>query len=98
VAVTFADFRATLRLTWADPEWLGEKVFSYWNNQDVTSFTCDSSEVMHIIRASDGTFRLEIANLLHIGSLEELEELLYMWAREEGWLDKIFSIPPSLHS
>ena len=40
---------------------------------------------MHIIRASDGTFRLEIANMLHIGTLEELEEILYQWACDEGW-------------
>jgi hypothetical protein len=32
-------------------------------------------------------FRLEIANLLHTGTLEELEGILYSWAREEGWLD-----------
>jgi hypothetical protein len=39
------------------------------------------------VRATDGLFRLEIANLLHRGSLEELECILYNWARDEGWFD-----------
>ncbi len=32
-------------------------------------------------------FRLEIANLVHSGSLEELEEILYEWASDEGWFN-----------
>ena len=42
---------------------------------------------MHIVRASEGSFRLEIANLLHNGALEDLEEILYEWACDEGWFD-----------
>jgi len=87
VAVTLAEFRATLRLTWADPGSPGERVFSYWNNEAVTPEACDREEVLHIARASDGAFRLEIANLLHTGSLEDLEYVLYSWARDEGWFD-----------
>jgi hypothetical protein len=87
VEVTLARFRATLRLTWADPESPDERVFSYWNNESVTPEACDREEVMHIIRASDGAFRLEIANLLHTGALEDLEETLYEWASDEGWFD-----------
>lgn len=87
LGVTLADFRATLRLTWADPESPGEKVFSYWNNEAVTPQVCDREEVLHIVRASDGAFRLEIANLLHTGSLEELESVLFSWAFDEGWFD-----------
>jgi hypothetical protein len=87
MAVSIAEFRATLRLTWSCPDSLGEKVFSYWNNGAVTSDSCDREEVLHIVRAADGTFRLEIANLQHSGSLEELEGILYSWALDEGWLD-----------
>jgi len=87
MGVTLADFRATLRLTWADPDSPGERVFSYWNNEAVTPDACDRGEVMHIVRSSDGAFRLEIANLLHSGTLEELEQVLYKWAGDEGWFD-----------
>lgn len=85
--VSLTKFRATLRMTWAGPDPLGEKVFSYWNNEAVTQDLCDRDEVLHITRAADGVFRLEIANLLHSGSLEELEGILYTWARDEGWFD-----------
>lgn len=87
MAASIAEFRATLRLTWSPPDCHGEKVFSYWNNDAVTSDACDREEVLHIIRAEDGAFRLEIANLQHSGSLEELEGILYAWALDEGWLD-----------
>ena len=85
--VSLAEFRATLRLTWADADSHGEKVLSYWNNEAVTQDLCDRDEVLHITRATDGVFRLEIANVLHSGSLEELEVILYTWARDEGWFD-----------
>ncbi len=85
--VTLADFQATLRLTWADPESPDERVFSYWNNEAVTPEACDRTEVMHIARSPDGAFYLEISNVLHTGTLEELEKILYEWARDEGWLD-----------
>lgn len=87
MSVTIAGFRATLRLTWADPESPGERIFSYWNNEAVTPESCDRAEVMHIARTSEGAFYLEIANVLHTGTLEEPEEVLYRWARDEGWLD-----------
>ena len=87
VAVSIAEFRATMRLTWAAPDSPGLKVFSYWNNNSVTFERCDCEEVLHIVRQSDGSFCLEIANLRHSGSLEELEGILYAWALDEGWLD-----------
>lgn len=85
--MTLAEFLATLRLTWADPDSPGERVFSYWNNQAVTPEACDRTEVLHITRRSDGSFYLEIANNLHTGTLEELERVLYDWAGDEGWFD-----------
>jgi len=87
VTASIAEFRATLRLTLQDPVAPGEKVFSYWNNELVTAATCDRDEVLHIVRGVDGSFLLEIANLSHRGSLEELEGILYAWALDEGWLD-----------
>jgi len=63
-----------------------ERIFSYWNNQAVVSQRGDRNEGLHIVRSTDRGFRLEIANLLHCGSLEELEGILYAWALDEGWL------------
>jgi hypothetical protein len=85
--VTLAQFRATLRLTWVQAECPGEKVFSYWNNQSVAYDKCNREEVLSIARRLDGSFYLEIANQLYEGRLEELEEVLFIWARDEGWLD-----------
>jgi hypothetical protein len=87
MVASLAEFRATMRLTWADPDSPGEKVVSYWNNQAVTADSCDREEVLHLVRCGDGDFCLEIANLQHRGALEELEEVLYSWALDEGWLD-----------
>jgi len=87
MGVSLEEFTATIRLTWIDPAGAGEKVFSYWNNECVTSDAVNSEEALHIVRARNGEFCLEIANLLHKGTLEELEGILYAWALEEGWLD-----------
>lgn len=86
--VTLSEFRATLRVTWVDPDGRGEKVFSYWNNESVTHEVCDREEVLHIVRQADGTFYLEIANLVHEGTFEELEETLYNWSVDEGWFSQ----------
>ena len=86
-AVTLSQFRATLRLTWVDAEGREEKVFSYWNNESVTHDVCNREEALHIVRRFDGSFYLQIANIVQEGSLEELEEALYEWANDEGWLD-----------
>ena len=86
-AVTLSQFRATLRLAWVDAEGRGEKVFSYWNHESVTHDLCNREEVLHIVRRSDGSFYLQVANLVQEGTLEELEEVLYGWALDEGWLE-----------
>jgi len=85
--ITLSEFRATLRLTWVDAEGRGEKIFSYWNNKEVAHDSCNRQEVLHITRMADGRFCLEIANTVRGGTLEELEEDLFNWARDEGWLD-----------
>lgn len=87
MATTLKAFRDTLKLTWEDPLLDGEKIFSYWNNSAVTSSQCDVGEVLHITRSTDGSFLLQIANLHHEGTLEALEEILYRWALDEGWLE-----------
>jgi len=51
-------------------------VIHYRKNQADTPDSCDRDEVLDIIRSADGGFRLEIANLLHSGSLEELKGIL----------------------
>ena len=86
-AASLSEFRGTLRLTWIDAEGRGEKVFSYWNNEAVTHESCDREEILHIVRRHDGSFYLQIANQLQEATLEELEENLYAWALDEGWLD-----------
>ena len=86
MAATLKAFRATLRLTWEDPSLDGDKIFSYLNNAAVTSSQCDTEKVLHITRLADGSFVLQIANLIHEGSLEALEEILYNWALDEGWV------------
>lgn len=86
-AASIEDFRATLRLTRSQAGIGDEIIFSYWNNETVTDSACDTEEVLHIARSRDGSFHLQIANLAHTGTLEELEEILYHWALDEGWLD-----------
>jgi hypothetical protein len=87
VVASIKEFRATLRLTWESQEHPDELIFSYWNNEGVTSSCCDTVEVLHITRHMGGPFCLQIANLIHRGTLEELEEVLYSWAVDEGWLE-----------
>ena len=94
--VSLTEFRATLRMSWAGPDSLGEKVFSYWNNEAVTRESCDREEVLHIVRRHDGTFYLQIANLVREGTLEELGEALHAWALGEGWF-KWPGLIPSRH-
>jgi hypothetical protein len=85
------DFRGTLRLTWESRDSPGVLIFSYWNNGAVTSSSCDTEEILHINRGRDGSFHLQIANLVHKGTLEELERILYDWALDEGWLEEWYA-------
>jgi hypothetical protein len=81
------EFRETRRVT-KDASAAGcEDIFSYWNNHSVTAESCDREEVLHIARRADGSFYLEIGNIVHSGTLDDLEKILYEWARDEGWLD-----------
>ena len=44
-------------------------------------------ESLHIKELLDGSFVLEIGNITHKGTVAELEEMLYEWAADEGWLN-----------
>ena len=85
-SVSIADFRKTLKIRKSDLAIYGEDVYSYWNNKPIDSPCPGLEEVLHIRRKGDGSFYLEIGNILHHGSLAELEEKLFEWARDEGWL------------
>jgi hypothetical protein len=80
------EFRSTRRVTRDEATGRGEEVISYWNNHSVTEENLDRDEVLHIVKSADGSFYLQIGNLLHSGTLAELEEALYQWALDEGWL------------
>ncbi len=89
-SVSVEQFRATLKIIVDEQEAPGEAIYSYWNNQLASSTCCNTEEVLHITRSSDGLFYLEIGNLVHTASLATLEVKLYEWARDEGWLDELF--------
>jgi hypothetical protein len=84
--VSIGEFRSTREVSACEHLGAGVKIYSYWNNQDAGPTLCDGDEVLHIIRQADGSFNLEIGNLLHRGDLAELEEILFEWASSEGWL------------
>ena len=88
--VSVEQFRATLKISVDEQKAPGEVIYSYWNNQLASSTCCNIEEVLHIMRRSDGLFYLEIGNLVHTASLAILEEKLFEWARDEGWLDEVF--------
>lgn len=83
--ISIGEFRATLKVSRGDMDVGGEEIYSYWNNQSADRTHFDLEEVLHITRKTDGSFYLEIGNLLHHGTLEELEEILFEWAQDEGW-------------
>ncbi len=84
--VSIADFRETLKILKGGLGDYSEDIYSYWNNKSIDSVNPRLEEVLHIRKKGDGSFNLEIGNLMHHGSLAELEEKLFEWARDEGWL------------
>lgn len=83
--ISIDEFRASLKVSSDEALGCGEQVYSYWNNQSASPAHCDREEVLHVMREADGSFYLEIGNILHRGPLAELEEKLFEWARDEGW-------------
>ena len=83
-SVSIQDFRSTRRILTVDDAPQSESILSYWNNSGPDF---DFDEVLHIKCGPNEKYYLEIANTLHEGTLQELEEVLYQWALDEGWFD-----------
>lgn len=81
------EFRSTLRFIQDPTTDRNEVVLGYWNNDITTEGELPREELLHIVRACDGSYYLEIANVLHTGSLPELERILFDWAASEGFFD-----------
>jgi hypothetical protein len=80
-------FRASLQVSLPQGKCPEELAFVYWNREPLCRKSLLPDDALHIIRRSDGSFYLEIGNILHEGDLSVLEEILFEWARDEGWLD-----------
>lgn len=85
--ISIHDFRATLRIMVDTTQEPAEEIYSYWNNENVSLHQCDREEVLHITRKLDGSFYLEIGNIVYQGDLPTLEEKLFAWAGGEGFFD-----------
>lgn len=85
--ITLDDFRSTRKTILSDPNPNCETIYTYWNNNSGHLNEFDRDETLHIVREASGLFYLQIANIVQRGSLEQLEEKLYAWAKDEGWLD-----------
>jgi hypothetical protein len=83
--VSIDKFRATLNVSSGEPVSRAEEVYSYWNTKSADPICFDPEDGLHIMRRTNGSFYLEIGNILHQGPLAELEEKLFEWARDEGW-------------
>ncbi len=86
-SISISEFRASLKIVKEEPASRGEEIYSYWNNQDIDSLGFSRDETLHIRKDPNDMFYLEIENIVHHGSLAELEVKLFEWARDEGWLD-----------
>ena len=83
---SIADFRATLKIVKNRDVYPSGRIYSYWNNRDSSRLN-SLEEVLHIKEQLDGSFILEIGNTSFKGAVADLEERLYEWAADEGWLD-----------
>lgn len=81
------DFRSTRKILVLEPSDSGETVYTYWNNNSDVFDEFNRDEILHIVREANGGFYLQIANIVERGPLQQLEEKLYEWAKDEGWLD-----------
>jgi hypothetical protein len=79
-------FRASLQVSLLQGKCPEELAFVYWNRESLSKDSLLPDDALHIIRRSNGSFYLEIGNILHEGDLPMLEEILFEWARDEGWL------------
>lgn len=84
---SLAQFRASLEVVHQQGEGHKEIVFVYWHRERVNDSSPLHEDSLRIMRRSNGLFYLEIGNIVHEGDLSELEEILFEWARDEGWLE-----------
>jgi|694.fasta_scaffold07072_3 hypothetical protein len=84
---TVDDFRRTLIIFKEESSTGGDELHTYWNNRSANSVSLDKEELLHIKKRGNGEFFLEIGNMHYQGSLRMLEQMLYEWALEEGWLE-----------
>jgi hypothetical protein len=84
---TVDDFRSTLMIIKEESSMSGDELYTYWNNRSASPVSLGREELLHIKKRSDGAFFLEIGNMQYQGSLKVLEQKLYEWALEEGWLE-----------
>jgi hypothetical protein len=87
VRPSIEDFRSSLVVISSQPGSLKNEIYTYWNNHYLADWPRNAEEILHIVQEADELFYLEIGNLVHRGSLRELEQILYEWAMDEGWLD-----------
>lgn len=83
---SISDFRATCKIFEDKKIYASGRIYSYWNNRD-TSCLASLEEMLHIKERLGESYVLEIGNITYKGTISELEEKLYEWAAEEGWLD-----------
>jgi hypothetical protein len=86
-AVSLKEFRATLVIVGGETIGNKEELYTYWNNREPKFDDRDRESILHIVRKEDGSFYLEIGNMVYLGSLDELEERLFIWAADEGFFD-----------
>lgn len=82
---SLAQFRASLQVSHQLVNNI-EKAFIYWNKAPLSRQIELPEDTLRIMRRQNGSFYLEIGNLIHEGELTALEDALYDWARDEGWL------------
>jgi hypothetical protein len=83
---SLCQFRASLQVAHQQGERHKEIAFVYWHSKRVNDSSPLHEDSLRIMRRSNGCFYLEIGNIVHEGELSELEEILFEWARDEGWL------------
>ena len=83
--VSLDQFRFSLQVIHLQGEKHHELAFVYWNSKRLSSPSTLQDDILVIMRRFDGSFYLEIGNLVHVDTLNALEEKLFAWAVDEGW-------------
>lgn len=84
---SLAQFRGSLQVVHIHGDRSEELAFVYWNDNALGSPIELGEDALRIMRRLNGSFYLEIGNMIHEGELSALEEILFEWGRDEGWLE-----------